>query len=56
MWVKDNRSKTDEHNTFRYMERRTSDFIATALDAFRDERDTLLEALFEITYKEPPKF
>ncbi|PKN53181.1 MAG: poly(3-hydroxyalkanoate) synthetase [Deltaproteobacteria bacterium HGW-Deltaproteobacteria-13] len=55
-WVKDNRSKTEEHNTFRYMERRTSDLIATALDAFRDERDTLLEVLFEITYKEPPKF
>jgi len=51
-WVKDNRSRAQESNTFSYIERRHSDNIATFLDACRDIRDTGLEVIFEAIYRE----
>jgi len=51
-WIKDNRSKADEANTFSYIERRHSENIATFLDACRDIRDTGIEVIFEAIYRE----
>ena len=50
-WVKDNRKKVDENNTLRYAERRTSDNIVAALDAYRAERDTISELIWEALYR-----
>ena len=51
-WVKDNRSKAQDSNTFSYIERRNSENIATLLDACRDIRDTGTEVIFEAIYRE----
>ena len=51
-WVKNNRSKAAESNTFSYIERRRSENIETFLDAFRDIRDTWTEVIFEAIYRE----
>lgn len=50
-WVKDNRSQVDAKNTLSYAERRTSDNIIAALDAYRAERDTITELIFEAIYR-----
>ncbi len=50
-WVKENRRKVDEKNTLKYAERRLSDNIVAALDAYRSERDTAYELLFELMYR-----
>ena len=52
LWVRDNRSQAQESNTFSYIERRTSENIATFLDACRDIRDTGTEVIFEAIYRE----
>jgi hypothetical protein len=49
--AKQHRRPSDENNTFRYAERRLSDNIVTALDAYRDSRDAALELIFEAMYR-----
>jgi hypothetical protein len=48
--VKRNRRPVDPSNTFLYAERRFSDSMVTALDAYRRGRDNSSELLFRLMY------